>query len=237
MTAERRLLVIDDDEELCSLLSEYLTREGFAMDAVHDGESGAAAVGRAPYCLVVLDVMLPGCDGFETLRRIRASSRVPVIMLTARHEEIDRIVGLELGADDYLSKPFNPRELVARIRAVLRRMDTVASGGEAVPAVLAVDDVELDLGSRTAEVAGEPVTLTAAEFALLEVMVRSAGRVVPREELSSKGLGRNLTRFDRSIDVHVSNLRKKLGLRPGGGQRIRTVRSAGYLFVRPAGGS
>jgi two-component system response regulator CpxR len=185
------------------------------------------------YQLAVLDVMLPGVSGFDLLRSIRATSRIPVLMLTARGDDVDRIVGLELGADDYLSKPFNPRELVARIRAVLRRIPPDARGaGDRVPAQLTVDDVAMDLGPRVVRRGGAPVELTAVEFALLELLLRAAGSVVRREDLARGALGRNLLPFDRSIDVHVSRVRKKLGPRPDGGERIATLRSVGYLYTR-----
>ncbi|HEU5194952.1 MAG TPA: response regulator transcription factor, partial [Methylomirabilota bacterium] len=182
------------------------------------------------YQLAVLDVMLPGLGGFDVLRKVRAASRVPVLMLTARGDDVDRIVGLELGADDYLSKPFNPRELVARIRAILRR----AGGGADVhaPQQLTVDDLTIDLARHVVRRSGTAVALTAVEFTLLELLVRAAGSVVRRDDLSRDALGRNLLPFDRSIDVHVSRLRKKLGPRPDGGERIATLRAVGYLYTR-----
>ena len=234
-----KILIIDDDTELCTLLKDYLGAEGFSISSVHDGESGVKETLAAEPALVVLDVMLPKLNGFDVLKKIRASSRVPVIMLTARRDDVDRIVGLELGADDYLPKPFNPRELVARIRAVLRRLQPTQ---DATPQdQLVVGDVEMDRGSQSVRRLGETVRLTAAEFTLLEVFLTNAGKVKSREELSAKVLGRNLTRFDRSIDVHVSNLRKKLGHYVGNVERIRTVRGRGYLYAKgsnePAQGS
>jgi len=225
-----RILVIDDDVELCALVAEYLEPEGFQVEAVHDGEQGLEKALNGGHLLVVLDVMLPGINGFEVLRRIRNSSRIPVLLLTARGEDVDRIVGLEIGADDYLPKPFNPRELVARIRAVLRRSSgREAEGGE----VLRVGDVELDPASRVARQKGKPVDLTSVEFNLLQVLLREAGNVVPRERLVDAVLGRKFSPFDRSIDMHVSKLRKKLGDADGGGDYIKTVRGAGYIFARP----
>src|ERR1700751_983378 len=165
-----RILVIDDDVELCGLVSEYLRAEGFAIECVHDGESGLKRAHAGEYLLVVLDVMLPGINGFEVLRRIRATSRLPVLLLTARGEDVDRIVGLEIGADDYLPKPFNPRELVARIRAVLRR--THGEGSSEAPDVVSVGDVELDPATRTVRLEGRPLDLTSVEFNLLEVLLR-----------------------------------------------------------------
>ncbi len=226
-----RILVVDDDLELCELLTEYLEREGYEVEAAYDGETAAERAVTGDCDLVVLDVMLPGLNGFEVLRRIRDRSPVPVVMLTARGEEVDRIVGLEMGADDYLPKPFNPRELAARIRAVLRRIDRPQ--GEGAGEVLTVGDLTLDLGARTARRDGTEVQLTGVEFSLLEVLVRRAGSVVERDELSRQVLGRRASAFDRSLDVHLSNLRKKLGARPDGTERIKTVRGVGYQYVRP----
>lgn len=224
-----RILVIDDDIDLCELLIDYLTTEGFAVEVVHDGETGAERALAGDFDLVVLDVMLPGINGFDVLRQLRTGSTTPVLMLTARGDDVDRIVGLEMGADDYLPKPFNPRELVARIRAVQRRTAAApATGGEA----LTVGDVALDLGGRTVHVGGVPVELTSVEFSLLEVLLRLAGQVVSREELSLQALGRELNVYDRSIDVHVSSLRRKLGTL-GGGSEIKTVRGIGYFYTRP----
>jgi two-component system, OmpR family, response regulator CpxR len=224
-----RILVIDDDVELCHLVGEYLGAEGFAVDSVHDGESGLKKAGAGEYLLVVLDVMLTGINGFEVLRRIRATSRLPVLLLTARGEDVDRIVGLEIGADDYLPKPFNPRELVARIRAILRR---TRAEGAAAPELVRVGEVELDPASRTVRVDGKPVELTSVEFNLLEVLLREAGRVVPRERLVNAVLSRKFSPFDRSIDMHISKVRKKLG-DTDNDERIKTVRGVGYIFARP----
>ena len=228
------ILVIDDDVELCELVSEYLEDEGFAIDSVHDGMTGVDRCLADEPDLVILDVMLPGLGGFAVLAKIRERSKVPVIMLTARGEEVDRIVGLEMGADDYLPKPFNPRELVARIRAILRRTAGIREGGEETAAI-AVDDLEMDIGSRRVRCSSGEVDLTGAEFGVLETLVRSAGTVVSRDELSRKALGRRASVFDRSLDVHLSNLRRKLGPLPGGGERIKTVRGVGYLYVKPSG--
>jgi two-component system, OmpR family, response regulator CpxR len=225
-----RVLLIDDDGELAELLGEYLAREGFALDQEPDGARGAERLLAGDYQLAVLDVMLPGLGGFDVLRRVRAASRVPVLMLTARGDDVDRIVGLELGADDYLSKPFNPRELVARIRAILRR--TRGAPGAGLPEQLSVDDLTLDLARHVVRRAGTAVALTAVEFTLLELLVRAAGSVVRREDLARGALGRSLLPFDRSIDVHVSRLRKKLGPRADGGERIATLRAVGYLYTR-----
>jgi two-component system response regulator CpxR len=230
-----RLLVIDDDAELCELVAEYLRPEGFEVEAVHEGEQGVERALSGDYVLVVLDVMLPGLNGFEVLRRIRARSGTPVLMLTARGEAIDRIVGLEIGADDYLPKPFDPRELVARIYAILRRTHRYAVSTGAAHGIprLTVGDVELDPGARTVRCGGQWVELTGVEFNLLETLLRSAGRLVEREELSKTVLGRRLMPYDRSIDMHVSNLRKKLGHMSGDHERIKTVRGLGYIYTLP----
>jgi two-component system response regulator CpxR len=229
------LLIVDDDVELIELLTELLEQEGYSVSAAYDGHGVADRVESGDFDLVVLDVMLPGLNGLEVLRRIRERSEIPVIMLTARGEEVDRIVGLEMGADDYLPKPFNPRELTARIRAVLRRFERGrdGDGGEA-PRSITVGDLELDLGARRTVVRGREVALTGIEFSLLEVLVRNAGTVVGRDDLSRQALGRRTSTFDRSLDVHLSNLRKKLGPLAGGRERIKTVRGIGYQYVRPA---
>jgi two-component system, OmpR family, response regulator CpxR len=223
-----RILVIDDDVELCSLVSEYLRPEGFQVECVHDGRSGLTRALSGDFLIAVLDVMLPGMNGFDVLRRIRDTSKLPVLLLTARGEDVDRIVGLEIGADDYLPKPFNPRELVARIRAVLRR--TQGQGEATVPDVIRVGDVELDPATRTVHHQGKPVELTSVEFGLLQVLLREAGRVVTREALVDEVLGRKFSPFDRSIDMHVSKIRKKLG-DSDNGDHIKTIRGTGYIFA------
>ena len=228
-----QVLIVDDDVELCALVQEYLAAEGFALKAVHDGEAGLQQALTNEYALVVLDVMLPGINGFEVLRRIRSVSKIPVLLLTARGEDVDRIVGLEIGADDYLPKPFNPRELVARIRAVLRRAKPV-NPADAVPEILSVGDVELDPATRTVQRGGQPVELTSVEFNLLEVLLREAGRVVTRERLVNAVLSRKFMPFDRSIDMHVSKVRRKLGDPDENGDHIKTIRGVGYMFARPS---
>ncbi|AUX34048.1 MULTISPECIES: response regulator transcription factor [Sorangium] len=232
-----QILVIDDDAELCELLAELLGQEGYAVESARDAISGLARAQEKPFTLVVLDVMLPGLNGFEVLTRLRQSSRVPVLMLTARGEDVDRIVGLEMGADDYLPKPFNPRELVARVRALHRRAAHAAAaaagpGAAEAQSVLTVDDLEVFPAARRVRVRGEEVRLTTAEYDLLEVLVRQAGTVVSREDLARRVLGRRLAAYDRGIDMHVSNLRRKLGPGPSGGERIKTVRNAGYILAR-----
>ena len=218
-----RLLVVDDDVELCSLLGEFLEREGYSVQFEHEGRAGLAQALEGGFDLVILDVMLPGMDGFEILRRVRQQSRVPVLMLTARGEDVDRIVGLELGADDYLPKPFNPRELVARIKAILRRSDSKAGSGR-----IEVSGIALDPGARQVWRAGEPVETTTLEFQILEMLMRAAGRVVSRDALMETLYNRKATPFDRSIDMHISHLRRKL---EGDTPLIKTIRGVGYQFV------
>jgi two-component system response regulator CpxR len=220
-----RVLVIDDDAELCSLLKEFLEREGFAVESVHDGIRGLERARKGACDLVVLDVMLPGLDGFEILRQLRERSPVPVLMLTARGEDVDRIVGLELGADDYLPKPFNPKELVARIRAILRRIEAKPAS---VEKRMEVNGVTLDPGARTVSCDGREVELTTFEFDILEMLMRGAGRAISRDELMESIYGRKATPFDRSIDMHISHLRRKLESdRP----LIKTIRGSGYQFL------
>lgn len=228
---EKLILVVDDDEELCGLLTEYLGPEGFVVRAVHDGAAGLAEALSGRYALVILDVMLPGANGFEVLHRIREASPLPVIMLTARGDDVDRIVGLEIGADDYLAKPFLPRELVARMRAVLRRARADAPA-PAQTAPLTLGDVTLVPDSRALRVHGAQVHLTDAEFSILHALLAGAGRVVPREELCRMALGREAAPEDRSLAVHVSNLRRKLS-EAGANPVIKAVRGEGYIFCRP----
>ena len=225
-----RILIIDDDVALCELVAEYLEPLGFQIEAVHRGDAGAQRALESEHDLILLDVMLPGQNGFEVLRHIRESSKVPVLMLTARGDDVDRIVGLEIGADDYLPKPFNPRELAARIRAILRR----SSGREGLEnsQTLVVGDVEMEPGTRLVRRSGTVVELTAVEYDVLEKLLRAAGRIMTREELSRDVLGRSASPFDRSIDMHISNLRKKLGHQVGSAERIKTVRGVGYIYVQ-----
>lgn len=224
-----RILIIDDDEELCELVSEYLTVEGFEVASVNDGESGLERALTGEYDMVILDVMLPKMNGFDVLRNLRQESKLPVIMLTARGDDMERIVGLEIGADDYLPKPFNPRELAARLRAILRR-STVAESG-AGNEVIEVDGVRLSPGSRSASLDGTELNLTSVEFGLLHELLKEAGKVVKKEDLSERVLERKLSPYDRSLDMHISNLRKKLGPRSDGGDRIKTIRSVGYIYT------
>lgn len=234
-----KVLLIDDDDELTELVTEYLRREGFQADVAHDGESGARKAMSGQYAVAVLDVMLPGIGGFEVLRRIRGGdepvSRLPILMLTARGDEVDRVLGLELGADDYLPKPFSSRELVARLRAISRRAQNAEAARqtpESSRGPLRVDDVELKLSTREVQVGTKKLDLTAAEFDLLEVLLRSAGEIVSRDAIAKAALGRSLSAYDRSIDVHISNLRRKLGPGVGGVERIKAVRGVGYLYIQ-----
>jgi len=221
-----RILLIDDDAELCALLEEFLKREGFEVESEQEGNQGLQKARAGGVDLIVLDVMLPGIDGFEILRRLRPQSKTPVIMLTARGEDVDRIVGLELGADDYLPKPFNPRELAARIRAVLRRYEARPPEPSAR---LEVNGVTIDPGAREAFSNGKRVELTTFEFDILEMLMRSAGRVLSRDALMESFYNRKATPFDRSIDMHISHLRKKL---ERGDALIKTIRGVGYQFAR-----
>jgi len=233
-TDPTRILIVDDDRELTAMLVEYLAREGFAVDVCHDGTEACALLAKETSCsLVVLDVMLPGTSGLDVLRGLRARPGAPpVLMLTARGDDVDRIVGLELGADDYLPKPFNPRELVARLRAVLRRAsDRPAAADE----VVHVPPIRLDVPRHTVRVRDSVIALTGAEFRVLEVLMRSVGRVVSREQLTEQALGRPLELYDRSVDTHVSNLRRKLALVPPVDPEIRGIRGAGYLLTQPGG--
>ncbi|WP_374243593.1 response regulator [Zoogloea sp.] len=226
-----KVLLVDDDVELSSMLREYIEQEGFEADVAHDGEAGVAGALTGSYAIVVLDVMMPRLGGIEALRRIRAHSQVPVIMLTAKGDDVDRIVGLELGADDYVPKPCTPRELVARLRAILRRTQDV-SPADTAGGPLVAGALQMWPQMRRAQWRGDALELTSTEFNLLELLARNAGRVVSKAELSEQGLGRPLARFDRSIDVHLSSIRHKLGPRPDGRSWIETVRGLGYQLVR-----
>lgn len=227
-----QILIIDDDVALCELVKEYLEPLGFQIEAVHRGDVGVERALAGEHSLVVLDVMLPGLNGFEVLRKIREDSKIPVLMLTARGDDVDRIVGLEIGADDYLPKPFNPRELTARIRAILRRAKSDEPRSAATATPITVGDVELDPGTRVVVRGGQTVELTAVEFDLLEKLLRGSGRIITREELSNDVLHRSLSPFDRSIDMHISNLRRKLGHYFGELERIKTVRGVGYIYAQ-----
>jgi DNA-binding response OmpR family regulator len=225
-----RVLIVDDDMQLCELLSQRLSAEAFTMEAVHDGASGLERALSGEHGLVILDLMLPRLNGLDVLRRLRAQSTIPVLILTARGEEVERVLGLEIGADDYLPKPFSPRELIARIRAILRR----SARSTEVTSPLVSGDIRLNPAAREAWLKDRQLELTSVEFTLLETLVRNAGRVISREHLTETVLGRKVGPFDRVIDVHVSNLRKKLG-KTDTGERIKAVRNAGYLFVIRSG--
>jgi two-component system response regulator CpxR len=225
-----RMLVVDDDAELCGLVTRYLSREGFEISWAPNGAAGVERALAESFSLILLDVMMPDTDGFDVLRRIRQHCRTPVLMLTARGDTHDRVRGLEMGADDYLPKPFDAAELVARIRAILRR----SSPQGPVSAAMAIGDIELDGGARAVRRSGAPVDLTTVEFDLLAALMRVAGSTVSRQDLVRNVLGRDFSPFDRSIDTHVCNLRRKLGPHEDGGERIKGVRGAGYLYAAPA---
>jgi len=230
------LLLADDDTLLADLLSEFLTGQGFEVQVVPNGREAVEAVSRGGVDLVILDVMMPELDGFDALREIRVGSQVPVIMLTARGDDIDRIVGLEMGADDYLPKPCNPRELAARVRAILRRASQEESPSDQNGPVT-VGDITLDPATRTATRGGEPFVLTSTEFNVLIVLLQHVGEVVTKATLCEAALGRKLALYDRSTDMHVSNLRKKLGDHLDGSARIKTVRGQGYLYAPSSAGA
>ena len=227
----RSVLVIDDDPKLAALLVEYLGARGLSVVVAADGAAGLARLRGGGFDAVILDVMMPGLDGFEVLTELRRTSQVPVIMLTARGEDTDRIVGLELGADDYVPKPFNPRELLARLRAILRRVES----GTDEDAPLESGGLRVDPARREVWLDGAVIELTTTEFDLLRVLVAAAGRVVPRERLMELARGEDWAAFERSVDVHVSHLRKKLGDDPKRPRRIKTIRGVGYLVPREGG--
>ena len=224
------ILVIDGDVEMCDMLAQYLQPEGFQIESVHNGEQGLERALLGDHSLIVLDVMLPKINGIELLRRLRTESDARVLFLTARGDEVDRIIGLEAGADDYVSKPFSTRELLARIRAILRR-SAMLSEARLRQERIVIGDVEMDTATRSVKRRGCDVDLTALEFNILELLLRTAGRVVPREQVASIVLGRRLSPSDRSIDVHVSKLRRKLGTQASGEERIKSVRSVGYMYA------
>jgi DNA-binding response OmpR family regulator len=231
-----RLLLIEDDVRLCRLVKEYLETMGYSVSMAHTGPSGLALALAGKFHAILLDVMLPGMDGFEVLRQIRAQSSVPVLMLTGRGEEQDRIVGLEMGADDYLPKTFSTRELLARLRAVLRRsIITEAAASDKRNAPLGVGGLFIDPGSHTASMNGQPLLLTRQEFDLLLSLARASGRVKTREQLLLETAERDFESFDRSIDVHISSLRKKLGDDAKSPRWIDTIRGVGYMLKQPGG--
>ena len=230
LQARERVLLVDDDRELCQMLTEYLNAEHFDVKSVHDGGDALEELKANNFEILILDVMLPSVGGFDVLRKLGASYTTPILMLTARGDDIDRIVGLELGADDYLSKPFNPRELVARIRAILRRASH-RLGKANMPDEFVVGPITLNTGTHLVHVADKPVPLTGAEFRVLELLMRSAGQVISREAMTEQALGRKLVAYDRSIDTHISNLRRKLDLEVGTNPEIKNVRGSGYTLT------
>jgi len=227
-----RILLADDDAGLCELLTEFLESEGFKVDSVHDGAKVVSKALAERYSLVILDVMLPGLSGMEVLKEIRRQSAIPVLMLTARGDDVDRIVGLELGADDYLPKPFNPRELVARIRAVLRR-GRLDGSRISQAGVYRVGDMVIDPAARHVSTGDTRIDLTTVEFDLLETLAQSSGTALSRESLVKSVLKRPFSPFDRSLDVHISNLRRKIGTYSDGSERIKTIRGLGYILAMP----
>ncbi len=226
-----KLLLADDDIELCELLKEYLENEAMQVDLCHNGQEALEKVQLANYDLLILDVMMPQLNGFDTLTQIRKASHLPVLMLTAKDQKIDRIVGLEMGADDYVAKPCDPRELVARIRAIIRRTTKFDSHSHQQQQTH-LGDLTLSHSSREVKVNDSQIELTSTEFDFLELLMLNAGTLVTRETLSRQVLGKNLQAFDRSIDMHISNLRKKLGTRPDGLERIKTIRGNGYQLLK-----
>lgn len=232
--AKIRVLMIDDDVKLCRLVKEYLEMMGFVVESAHTGTEGLEQVSRGNYQAVILDVMLPGMDGFEVLKQIRKVSSVPVLMLTALGDESDRIVGLEIGADDYLPKTFSTRELLARLRAVTRRSALTASQTKNEPEEIVVNDIHINPAARIVRQHEQILNLTALEFDLLLCLARSAGNVLDRDKLLNEIAGRDYDVFDRSIDVHISSLRRKLSDDPKNPRYIKTVRSVGYMLVEQA---
>lgn len=227
-----RILLADDDFELCEMLKEYLAAEGFTLVAAHDGETALVRAHASQFDLIILDVMMPRKNGFDVLRDLRSSISTPVLMLTARGEDVDSILGLELGADDYLAKPCNPKVLVARIRAILRRAENHrARSGATTAEILQFGDLQVHCGTRTVICQGKTIDMTSTEYCVLEALLRDAGHVVSKANLSERALERKLSPYDRSLDMHVSNLRKKLSPLPDGQDRIVTVRGVGYQYV------
>jgi DNA-binding response OmpR family regulator len=225
------VLLADDDIELCSMLKEYLQGEMLSVETVHDGRTALEmALGR-DFDLIIMDIMMPGMSGLDVLRAMRQKKQTPVLMLTARGEDMDTVLGLELGADDYLPKPCNPKVLQARIRAVLRRSEPSEGGDDGSTALICIGDLCLNPGARSVQSGDSELSLTSTEFSILEILLRQAGHVVSRSELSVQALGRPLGRFDRSLDMHVSNLRQKIGLTQEGHARIKTVRGAGFQYI------
>jgi two-component system response regulator CpxR len=227
--SEYNLLLIDDDQELSELLTEYLSAQGFSITVAHDGEQGLSKANATQFDLILLDVMLPKMDGFEVLKQLRINNKTPVLMLTARGDDFDRIFGLELGADDYLPKPFNHRELVARIKAITRRIEHIQSVQHHND--IEFNDVRLNLANRQVTCSGNEILLTGTEFQMLHLLMSKPGEIVSKEVISQEVLGRRLAPFDRSIDMHLSNIRKKLQAYSND-DKLKTVRGAGYIFIK-----
>jgi DNA-binding response OmpR family regulator len=233
MSNNANILLVEDDQELNELLTEFLQLEGFNVTSTFDGVAGLEAALTGEHDAIVLDIMLPKMNGLEVLKQLRNSQKTPVLMLTARGDEVDRIVGFEMGADDYLPKPCNPREIIARIKAILRRVEMDLADAQPVSknGVIKLEDIEVNPSTRVATLNDEPLELTSTEFNLLESLLSHAGQVISKEDLTETALGRKLTLYDRSVDMHLSNLRKKLGAFADGEARIKTVRGVGYLYV------
>lgn len=229
--ANPKIVLLDDDREFTDLLTEYLSGDGFDVFATADPARGLHEADAGRCNLLLLDVMLGAINGFDVLRRVRAQTDLPVIMLTARGDDMDRILGLELGADDYVPKPFHPRELAARIRAILRRVQHGETPAARAQQPFVIDDLRIEPASRRVLRNNQPVQLTGVEFSLLELLARASGQLITREELFRRVLGREIVPFDRSIDMHVSNLRRKLGRSVGGVERIQSIRGVGYIFA------
>ncbi|WP_213610488.1 response regulator transcription factor [Pseudoalteromonas sp.] len=225
-----KLLMIDDDTGLCELLSEYLSAQGFSIQTAHDGQQGLELALQNDYALILLDVMLPSIDGFEVLKQLRQSKLTPVIMLTAKGEDFDRIFGLELGADDYIAKPFNHRELLARVKAITRRIEHINSVSNSNKK-RCLNGITINFSAREASVNDTTLTLTGTEYEILALLVKHAPDVISKEQISEDVLGRRLASFDRSIDMHVSNIRKKIA-EHSAGEKIKTIRGAGYVFIQ-----
>ncbi len=226
-----KLLMIDDDTGLCELLSEYLSAQGFSVQTEHDGQQGLELALQNDYALILLDVMLPSIDGFEVLKQLRQSKLTPVIMLTAKGEDFDRIFGLELGADDYIPKPFNHRELLARVKAITRRIEHINSVSNNTNKKLSLNGITINFAAREASINNTPLTLTGTEYEILALLIKHAPDVISKEQISEDVLGRRLASFDRSIDMHVSNIRKKIAEHIEG-DKIKTMRGTGYVFIQ-----
>ena len=233
MSNNANILLVEDDQELNELLTEFLQLEGFNVTSTFDGVAGLEAALTGEHDAIVLDIMLPKMNGLEVLKQLRNSQKTPVLMLTARGDEVDRIVGFEMGADDYLPKPCNPREIIARIKAILRRVEMDLADAQPVSknGIIKLEDIEVNPSTRVATLNDDPLELTSTEFNLLESLLSNAGQVISKEDLTETALGRKLTLYDRSVDMHLSNLRKKLGAFADGEARIKTVRGVGYLYV------